>query len=63
MDSTALLSALGLLLVFEGIVPFLNPRSARRLYLLASQMPDQQLRIVGLVAMLVGVVILSVIRS
>lgn len=63
MDSVALLSAIGLVLIVEGILPFINPRGARRLYLMASQLPDNQLRMVGLVAMLVGVIILSVIRN
>lgn len=55
-------SALALMLVFEGIMPFLNPRHFRRGLLSAARLNDATLRSLGLAAMLVGVVILSISR-
>jgi uncharacterized protein YjeT (DUF2065 family) len=46
--------ALALLLVIEGIFPFISPASMRRTLQAISQMPDQPLRIAGLTSMLLG---------
>jgi uncharacterized protein len=43
-----LLVAFGLLLVLEGILPFLNPPSARKAFLLLAQLDDATLRFGGL---------------
>jgi len=55
-------AALALMLVFEGIMPFLNPQHFRRGLLEAARLNDTTLRGLGLTAMLVGVVILYVLR-
>ncbi len=57
-----LLAALALVLVIEGIVPFLNPQSLRRMLETMSQLDDRTLRIAGLVSMLCGVVLLYIVR-
>jgi len=57
-----LLVALALLLVLEGILPFLNPAGLRRTLLLLSDMTDSQLRFAGLTSMLIGIVLLYVIH-
>ena len=57
-----LLAALALVLVIEGMVPFLNPQSLRRMLETVSQLDDRTLRITGLVSMLCGVVMLYVVR-
>ncbi len=57
-----LVSALALVLVLEGIMPFLNPQHFRRGLLLAAQLNDASLRGLGLAAMLLGVVILYALR-
>lgn len=54
--------ALALVLVLEGIMPFLNPRHFRRGLLLAAQLNDASLRGLGLAAMVLGVVMLYVLR-
>ncbi len=59
----ALLTALGLMLVIEGIMPFLNPRTFRRALAAVTQADDRVLRIAGLVSMIVGVALLYVARS
>jgi hypothetical protein len=57
-----LLAALALVLVIEGMVPFLNPQSLRRMLETVSQLDDRTLRITGLISMLCGVVMLYLVR-
>ena len=57
-----LLAALALVLVIEGIVPFVSPGSLRNMLATVAQMDDRILRITGLVSMLCGVVMLYVVR-
>ena len=57
-----LLAALALVLVIEGIVPFLNPQSLRKMLATVAQLDDRTLRITGLVSMLGGVVMLYMVR-
>ena len=59
MDFGTLLAALGLVFLIEGLGPFINPGGMRRLYLSLTQIPDNQLRTVGLVSIIVGVLILA----
>ncbi|WP_067515472.1 DUF2065 domain-containing protein [Endozoicomonas ascidiicola] len=58
-----LLIALSLMLVIEGIVPFLYPQRWRQLVSRLSEIDDRQLRIGGLVSMLVGVGLLYLING
>lgn len=57
-----LLAALALMLVVEGIFPFLSPAALRRTLQAASEMDDRSLRITGLASMLAGVVLLYLVR-
>lgn len=49
-----LISAIGLLFVFEGILPFLSPSTWRHILQQVFIQNDQTLRIMGLVSMLIG---------
>ena len=62
LNLTDLLAALGLILVLEGIAPFVNPQAVKRALARILQVSDRELRIVGLGSMLIGVVILFVAR-
>ena len=62
MKLTDLLAALGLLLVLEGIAPFLNPQGVKRAFARLVEVRDRELRIAGLGSMLVGVIILFLVR-
>ncbi len=53
-----LLGALALMLVAEGLLPFLNPAAWRRVFERAIQMSDGQIRFIGLSSMLAGVVLM-----
>jgi uncharacterized protein YjeT (DUF2065 family) len=54
--------ALALMLVLEGIVPFMSPDTLRRMLVTMIQMDNRGLRIAGLVSMLAGVALLYVVR-
>ena len=56
-------AALGLLLVIEGILPFVNPRGIKRVLATMTAMDDRALRVAGAVSMLAGVVVLWLVRS
>lgn len=59
---TDLLSALALMLVLEGLLPFASPSLLRRVLLQAAQMDDRGLRASGLASMAVGIVLLYLAR-
>lgn len=54
--------AIALLLVFEGMLPFLSPDGWRQAMIQAGKLSDKTLRIIGLVSMLVGVLILYLVH-
>jgi len=58
----SIIPALALVLVIEGMLPFLSPRSWREAMTQAAQLPDNILRILGLVSMIAGVIILYFVR-
>ncbi len=57
-----ILVALALLLVMEGILPFLNPSGVRKALIMMAQLDDRHLRFGGLTSMIVGVILLYVIK-
>lgn len=57
-----LLSALALLLVIEGILPFLNPAGMRKTMRMLSEMDDKTLRVTGFFTMIAGAILLYVVR-
>jgi uncharacterized protein YjeT (DUF2065 family) len=58
-----LLAGLAILLVVEGLFPFLNPGRARRSFEQLARLADGDLRIAGLLSMAVGVGLLFYARS
>jgi len=57
-----LLVAVALMLVIEGIIPFLSPTKMRGILLRMLEMDDKSLRISGLLSMLIGVILLYTLR-
>lgn len=57
-----ILVALALLLVLEGLLPFMSPGGMRQALLMMSEMNDHQLRIGGLSSMLLGVLLLYIVN-
>lgn len=58
-----LLTALALMLVLEGLLPFLLPGTWRDAFRRLTDLSDGQLRFVGLTAMLAGLLLLALIRG
>ena len=54
--------ALCLVLVIEGILPFLYPKRWREMVMMLSEVDDKSMRIVGLISMLMGTGLLYLIR-
>ena len=59
---TDLLTALALVFIIEGIMPFLNPEGMRRMFMMASQLNNTSLRFIGLSSMLLGLIFLYLVR-
>jgi hypothetical protein len=59
---TELLSALALVFILEGILPFLNPEGLRKMFILAAHMNNASLRLTGLGSMLLGLILLYFVR-
>ena len=57
-----LLLAFALMLVIEGLLPFLAPRIWREAFRRVTELSDGQISFIGLSSMLVGVVLLTVLR-
>jgi uncharacterized protein YjeT (DUF2065 family) len=57
------LMALALMLILEGVLPFLAPNLWRDTFRKITQMNDGQIRFVGLSSMVIGVLILWWVRS
>lgn len=56
------LPALALMLVIEGLLPFLAPATWREAFSRMTQMKDGQVRFMGLISMLAGLLILFLIQ-
>ena len=57
-----LLTAFALMLVIEGVLPFLVPALWRDAFRRLTEMSDGQIRFIGLTAMVTGVLLLYIVR-
>ncbi|MET0026627.1 MAG: DUF2065 domain-containing protein [Candidatus Thiodiazotropha sp.] len=57
-----LLVAFALMMVIEGIWPFLNPNSMRKILLMVVQNDNRSMRLSGLVSMVSGVILLYLVN-
>jgi len=60
---TEILTACALLLVLEGVLPFVGPSRYKQLVAQIVRLSDNQLRAAGLTAMIAGLVLLFFVRS
>ena len=58
-----LLAAVALMLVLEGLLPFLSPQTWRRMFERATRMSDGQIRFLGMTCMVVGVALMLLFRA
>jgi uncharacterized protein len=61
--SNTLLTAFALMLVIEGLLPFLVPALWRETFKRLTEMSDGQIRFIGLTSMLAGLLLLYLVRS
>ena len=59
---STLLMALGLMLVIEGLLPFVAPRVWRETFRRATELADGQLRFIGLTSVLIGLSLLALFK-
>ena len=58
MDWQDIINAVALLLIFEGLLPFTNPASVKKLYRSITETPESSLRLFGLASIVVGLALL-----
>jgi len=58
----ALFGALALMLVLEGLMPLINPGGWRQVFSRVLQMSDGQIRFIGLLSVLAGLLLLWIWR-
>ena len=63
MAATTFLMALALMLILEGVLPFIAPNLWRDTFRKITQMNDGQIRFVGLSSMIVGLLMLWWVNS
>jgi uncharacterized protein len=57
---TSLFTAIGLMLIIEGLLPFIAPDRWKALFKAMLELPPQQIRMVGLGSIIMGLVLLWV---
>ncbi len=62
MTTSTLLLAFALMLVFEGLMPFIAPKLWRETFQRMITLADGQIRFLGLSSMLVGLVLLVIFK-
>lgn len=62
LNFSDLFAALALVFVLDGIITFVNPRGLKRVLTQVLDCKDRELRIAGLLSMLVGLTILFLAR-
>lgn len=60
--SDAIWIALALLLVLEGLMPAINPGGWRRMFEQIMRLSDQQIRMIGLASMVIGLILLWLLQ-
>jgi len=58
-----LLGALALMLLVEGLLPFLSPATWREVFERATRMSDGQIRFIGLMSLVAGLALLLIWRA
>ena len=58
-----ILIAGALMLVLEGLLPFLSPKQFKQMMLRASQMSEQELRWSGLISMVLGAFLVYLFKN
>ena len=57
-----LLIGFALVLIIEGILPFLSPQGMKQLMKSMSEMDDHSIRVTGFVSMILGLILLYIVN-
>ena len=60
---TEILTALALVFVIEGMLPFISPTKYRQMVAEITRLSNNQIRNIGLVVMIAGLLLLFVVRG
>ncbi len=60
---TEILTALALVLVIEGMLPFISPRKYRQMVAEITRLSDNNVRNIGLAVMIAGLLLLFFVRG
>ncbi len=60
---TEILTALALVFVIEGMLPFISPSRYRRMVAEVTRLSDNNIRNIGLVVMIAGLLLLFIVRG
>ncbi|MGI9236590.1 MAG: DUF2065 domain-containing protein [Woeseiaceae bacterium] len=60
---TEILTALALVFVIEGMLPFISPAKYRQMVAEVTRLSDSSIRNVGLIVMIVGLLLLFFVRG
>jgi uncharacterized protein YjeT (DUF2065 family) len=63
LEWSDLLAAVAIVLVLEGLLPFLNPNAMRRMFARLALVTSIELRVAGLLSLTLGLVLLYFVRS
>ncbi len=63
LEWSDLLAALAILLVLEGLLPFLNPGATRRVFAQLAMLGSTELRVAGCASIVLGMLLLFYVRS
>ncbi len=58
-----IIAAIALVMIFEGIMPFIAPKAWKNTLLQLAQMEDNHLRIFGAIMMIIGALTFNYIQS
>ncbi len=61
MNWQDLLTAIALLLILEGLLPFASPESIKKVYKAMVETPESTLRMIGLASIVAGLILLYLI--
>ena len=63
LEWSDLLAAVAIVLVLEGLLPFLNPNATRRMFARMALVTGTELRVAGFLSLMLGLVLLYFVRS
>jgi uncharacterized protein YjeT (DUF2065 family) len=63
MHWTEILTALALVFVLEGMLPFISPAKYRQMVMEITRLSDSHIRNIGLLVMVAGLLLLFFVRS